>query len=51
MGWLVVNVLFPALLPVLLLAAVKAAPAARQVKLMETVKDGQLCWFALTLSC
>jgi hypothetical protein len=50
-GWLVVNVLIPVLLPPALLLLARNAPAARRLKLMDTLKDGQLCWFALTLSC
>lgn len=51
MGWFVVSVLTPVFMPVVLIVAVKIFPAAQNLKLMDTLKDGQLCWFALTLSC
>jgi len=50
LAWFVVNVLAPVFLPLLLLGLAKSAPAGRHLRLMETVKDGQLCWFGITLS-
>jgi hypothetical protein len=51
MGWLIVNVLLPAFLPPVLLVLAKTTPVGKRMEPMEIVKDGQLCWFALTLSC
>jgi hypothetical protein len=48
---LVVNVLAPVFLPLILLFIAKGAPAGRRLQLMDPLKDGQLCWFAITLSC
>jgi hypothetical protein len=50
-GWLIVNVLIPVLLPPALLLVAKTAPVAKRLRLMDTLKDGQLCWFTITLSC
>jgi hypothetical protein len=50
MAWLTVNVLAPVLLPLPLLGLAKTTPAGRRLQLMETVTDGQLSWFAITLS-
>jgi hypothetical protein len=50
-GWLIVNVLIPLLLPPVLLLVARSAPAARRLNIMDTLKDGQLCWFTITLSC
>jgi len=50
-GWLIVNVLIPVLLPPALLLVARTAPVARRLRLMDTLKDGQLCWFTITLSC
>jgi len=50
-GWLIVNVLIPVLLPPSLLLVARTAPVAKRLRLMDTLKDGQLCWFTITLSC
>jgi hypothetical protein len=50
-GWLIVNVLIPVLLPPALLLVARSAPAARRLNIMDTLKDGQLCWFTIALSC
>jgi hypothetical protein len=50
-GWLIVTVAIPVLLPVGLLLLVKMTPAGSHLNLMDSLKDGQLSWFAITLSC
>jgi len=50
-GWLIVNVLIPVLLPPALLLVAKTAPVAKRLNIMDALKDGQLCWFTITLSC
>ncbi len=46
-----VNVLIPVLLPPALLLVAKTAPVAKRLNIMDALKDGQLCWFTITLSC
>ncbi len=49
MGWLIVNVLIPVLLPPSLLLVARTAPVAKRLRLMDTLKDGQArAWLALT---
>ncbi len=51
MGWPIVNVLIPVLLPPAMLLVAKTAPVAKRLNIMHALKDGQLCWFTITLSC
>jgi hypothetical protein len=44
-------VLIPVLLPPALLLVAKTAPVAKRLNIMDALKDGQLCWFTITLSC
>lgn len=52
-GWFLVNILAPLLLPVvgiLPLALLPIGPATlANVKIMATVKDGQLCWAVIAM--
>jgi hypothetical protein len=48
-GWFVVNILAPMLLPVAGIVPLMLVPVAAPVKLMATVKDGQLCWAAVAM--
>ncbi len=43
--------LIPVLLPPALLLVAKTAPVATRLNIMDALKDGQLCWFTITLSC
>jgi hypothetical protein len=52
-GWFLVNILAPLFLPMLGILPLKLlhlpVPASR-LRLMATVKDGQLCWAAIGIS-
>jgi hypothetical protein len=54
MGWLMINVLLPLLAPLLVLAILKALPIPPAnrlaLNLLIPIKDGQLCWAAISLS-
>lgn len=51
LGWILVNVVLPLVLPVLGMGVFMLLPLgkadAKKVTLMATVKDGQLCWAAV----
>jgi hypothetical protein len=48
--WLALNLAAPILLPVLAILFVKATPIGARQSIMGSMKDGQLCWYAITLS-
>ena len=52
-GWFAVNILAPLLLPVIGIFPLKLVPmgpgVAASLRLMATVKDGQLCWAAVAM--
>jgi hypothetical protein len=52
-GWFFINILAPLLLPVLGILPLRLLPLpgpAPGLKLMSTVKDGQLCWAVIAMS-
>ncbi|WP_342118044.1 hypothetical protein [Pseudoduganella sp. OTU4001] len=52
MGWFLVNIVVPLLAPVFILCLLRPlplpAPARTSLKWITPVKDGQLCWVAIT---
>ena len=50
-GWVGVNIAVPVFLPLALLLLGKTLPIGGRMKVMDTLKDAQLCWFALSLMC
>lgn len=54
MGWFLINVVLPLLAPLLVLLLLKPLPVphetAKKLSLLIPVKDGQLCWIAISLA-
>ena len=49
LGWFMVTVVGPLLLPVAGIVPFRLLPIGIPVRLMATVKDGQLCWAAVAM--